>query len=101
MFTSNASIRACLRVTSAATRWRKSIPQELAQIEQGQTERKQDPAALRRRQRIFVPVAAVITVVLLVGLYLFVTYEQTAISTVLRQDIEVFVPQTPEVAPAP
>jgi hypothetical protein len=40
-----------------------------------------------------VPVAAVVTALLLVGLYFFVTYEQTAIATVPR--VEVFLPATP------
>lgn len=68
---------------------------ELEAIEQGRAERGTDAAALRRRQRIFVPVAAAITGLLLVGLYFFVTYEQTAIATVPRQQVEVFVPATP------
>ncbi len=50
---------------------------------------------MRRRRRIFMPIAAVITVVMLTGLYLFVTYEQTAISTVPRTEIEVFATPTP------
>jgi cytochrome b subunit of formate dehydrogenase len=76
-------------------------PEELEQIETGQTGRRQEPEAVRRRRRIFLPVAAIVTVVMLASLYLFITYEQTAISTVPRQEIEVFVPQTPEALPAP
>jgi hypothetical protein len=34
----------------------------------------------------------VISLALLTGLYLFVTYEETAITTIPRQEIEVFVP---------
>jgi hypothetical protein len=34
----------------------------------------------------------VISILLLTGLYLFVTFEQTAITTVLPQETEVFVP---------
>jgi hypothetical protein len=45
--------------------------------------------------RYFAPVAAVVTIVLLVGVYLFVTYEQTAIATVPPTEIEVFVPIKP------
>jgi cytochrome b subunit of formate dehydrogenase len=56
-------------------------PLELAAIEAGETERPVDPVALRRRQRIFYPVAVVISVALLLGLYWFVTFEQTAIVT--------------------
>lgn len=55
-----------------------------------------DPGAMRRRQRVFAPVATVITIVLLIGLYFFVTYEQTAITTVPRQQVDVFTPLTPQ-----
>ncbi len=56
-------------------------PLELAAIEAGVQERPVDPVALRRRQRIFYPVALLISVTLLLGLYWFVTFEQTAITT--------------------
>jgi cytochrome b subunit of formate dehydrogenase len=65
---------------------------ELAEIESGQAPPPTPAVEVRRRQWIFYPVAVVITAVLLVGLYLFVTFEQTAITTVPRQDVEVFVP---------
>lgn len=69
--------------------------QELQEIEQGKTVPVVDSEGLRRRQRVFVPAAVVLAVIMLVGLYFFVTYEQTAITTVPRQEIEVFVPLTP------
>lgn len=68
---------------------------ELEAIEQGERAPAPDPEGVRRRQRMFVPAAAVITILLLLGLYVFVTYEQTAITTVPRQQIDVFVPRTP------
>jgi hypothetical protein len=67
-------------------------PLELEEIEQGRAARKMDPASVRRRKIIFAPVAVVISVVLLTGLYFFVTFEQTAITTVPRQNPEIFVP---------
>jgi formate dehydrogenase gamma subunit len=67
-------------------------PLELEEIEQGIADRPVDPDSVRRRRLIFAPVAVVISVVLLTGLYIFVTFEQTAITTVPRQSIEVFVP---------
>ncbi|HRA66636.1 MAG TPA: hypothetical protein PL187_11490, partial [Caldilinea sp.] len=54
------------------------------------------PESMRRRRRVFIPAAAVITTFLLIGLYFFVTYEQTAITTVPRQNIDIFTPLTPE-----
>lgn len=67
-------------------------PLELEEIQQGIAERPVDPEAVRRRRLIFAPVAVVISAVLLTGLYFFVTFEETAITTVPRQSIEVFVP---------
>jgi hypothetical protein len=43
-----------------------------------------DPAGLLKRRRLFLPVAAALSLALLAGLYLFVTFEQTAIDTVPR-----------------
>lgn len=59
-------------------------PLELAAIEAGTADRAVDPVALRRRRLIFYPVAVVISVTLLLGLYWFVTFEQTAITTLPR-----------------
>jgi cytochrome b subunit of formate dehydrogenase len=69
---------------------------ELAEIEQGRTAPTADPQGVQRRRRVFIPAAAVITTLLLLGLYFFVTYEQTAITTVPRQEIDVFTPLTPD-----
>lgn len=65
---------------------------ELAEIEAGIADRPVDPVSVRRRRLVFLPVAVVISVTLLTGLYFFVTYEQTAITTVPRQPVEIFVP---------
>lgn len=71
-------------------------PLELADLTAGRTEPEPESAVLQRRRRIFMPIAAIITISLLIGLYLFVTFEQTAIDTVPRHEIEVFTPATPE-----
>jgi len=68
---------------------------ELEEIERGQRI-EADAEGVRRRRRLFVPAAAIITTILLIGLYFFVTYEQTAITTVPRQEIDVFTPLTPD-----
>lgn len=72
---------------------------ELAEIEAGITDPPVHPDVLRRRQLIFLPVAALISVTLLTALYFFVTFEDTAITTVPRQEVEVFVPATPTPSP--
>lgn len=72
---------------------------ELAEIEAGITDPPLPEPELRRRRLIFYPVALVISVTLLVGLYFFVTFEETAITTIPRQEIDVFVPATPTPSP--
>jgi cytochrome b subunit of formate dehydrogenase len=55
-------------------------PLELLRIKAGSAPAV-DPAALARRQKVFLPVAGVIAILLLAGIYWFVTFEQTAITT--------------------
>lgn len=76
-------------------------PLELADIKAGVAERPLDEAALRQRQRVYLPIAAVLALFMLLGLYGFVNAEQTALTTVPRQapTVEVFVPWTPTPAP--
>ncbi len=61
---------------------------ELEAIESGAVQPVEDPAAVARRARAFIPLAVVIASVLLFGLYLFVTFEQTAIETVAAAEAE-------------
>ena len=75
-------------------------PRELADIKAGLTERPQDPVQLRRRQQRYVPVAGVLAVGLVFSIYQFVTFEQTAITTVERgEQQEAFLPLTPTPLP--
>ncbi|HMB24396.1 MAG TPA: cytochrome b/b6 domain-containing protein [Anaerolineales bacterium] len=76
-------------------------PLELADIKAGIAEHPVDPVALRKRQRIYLPVAGVLALFMLGGVYGFVNSEQTAITTVERQEptVVVFVPWTPTPAP--
>lgn len=76
-------------------------PLELADIKAGVAERPVDEAALRKRQRVYLPVAGVLALFMLLGVYGFVNAEETALTTIPRQDptAEVFVPWTPTPAP--
>jgi formate dehydrogenase gamma subunit len=76
-------------------------PLELADIKAGIAERPVDPVEVRKRQRIFLPIAAVLALFMLLGVYGFVSTEQTALTTIERQapTVVVFVPQTPTPAP--
>lgn len=69
---------------------------ELEEIEAGRIWSPPPQADVRRRQRVFTPFASVATIVMLVGLYGFVNFEQTAITTIPPTDIEeAFAPLTP------
>jgi formate dehydrogenase gamma subunit len=70
---------------------------ELEAIEAGEVAPQPDPEAVEKRRRIFMPAAVIITVVLLTGLYFFVTFEQTAITTLPADQINLLV--TPTVIP--
>ncbi len=59
-------------------------PAELEKIRAGLPYGEQSAAVLKRRMRVFVPVAALVAVLLLGALYWFVTFEQTAIDTLPR-----------------
>jgi hypothetical protein len=76
-------------------------PLELADIKAGAAERPVDAAELRRRQRVYLPIAAVLALFMLGGVYGFVNAEETAITTTERQvpTVEAFVPFTPTPAP--
>jgi len=63
---------------------RQEHPLELEAIESGQAPAEPEPGVLQRRRRLFLPVAAVLALVLLAGLYWFVTFEETAIPTLPR-----------------
>jgi cytochrome b subunit of formate dehydrogenase len=56
-------------------------PLDLGRIKAGTNDRAVDPRGLARRRRWFLPAAGVVTAALLAGIYWFVTFEQTAITT--------------------
>ncbi len=49
---------------------------------------------IRARRRVYIPVALVIAVIVVGGLYAFLSSEQTAISTVPRRQAVIYAPQT-------
>ncbi len=76
-------------------------PLELADIKAGLANRPVEPAVLRKRQRVYFPIAGVLALFMLGGVYGFVNAETTALTTTERQvpTVVVFVPQTPTPAP--
>jgi cytochrome b subunit of formate dehydrogenase len=76
-------------------------PLELADMKAGLSERPVDAKKLRQRKLVYFPIASVVAVVMLFGVYGFVTGEKTAITTVLpiASPVAVYVPQTPTPMP--
>jgi cytochrome b subunit of formate dehydrogenase len=69
---------------------------ELEEIESGRIPPPPLPEIKLRRERIFVPIASIITAVGLVALYGFVTFEETAITTLPpAETVVAFLPATP------
>ncbi len=75
---------------------------ELADIKAGLAETPVDAKVKVKRERIFWPTYGILAAVMLVGVYLFVNYEETAIATVPpAEEVVVFVPLTPTPLPTP
>ena len=75
-------------------------PVELADIKAGIAKRPVTTEGVTKRRRVYLPVYTVFAAVMLVGVYFFVAYEQTAIATIPPvEEIEVFVPLTPTPLP--
>jgi cytochrome b subunit of formate dehydrogenase len=84
------------------TEMRHEHPAELAQIEAGDSFRRPPIKVLMRRQLIFFPVAAVVSLAFGFGIYKFANFEVTAITTIPQgETAQVFVPVTPTPRPSP
>ena len=70
--------------------------EELEMIERGEGKVILPPGVIAQRKRRFWPYAIVMTIIMMIGMYIFVAYEETSIETVPRQDVIVF---SPEVVP--
>jgi len=77
-------------------------PGELDQIESGEDWQSPPKELVQKRRKVYIPMAAVFSLVFGFGLFKFVTLETTAISTVPKAETaEVFVPLTPTPRPTP
>lgn len=76
-------------------------PLELADLKAG-IKQSDDPAILVRRKRVFFPAFSVAAILMLIGIYAFVTIEDTAITTLPpAEQVQVFAPLTPTPLPTP
>ena len=71
--------------------------EELQRLEQGDMRPAPPPEVIRRRERIFIPFAVIATLVMVGVLFLLVTGETTAITTVppAKNNVPIFSPLTP------
>ena len=77
-------------------------PAELAAIDSGEAERRPTPTQIRRRRRVFLPVAAVTTILYAFGVVAFVSMEDSALPTIPQTEaVQAFVPITPTPRPTP
>ncbi len=77
-------------------------PLELADIKAGIAELPQDPIQVAKRKKVFFPVYSMVAAAMLVGVYFFISVEETAIKTVPpAENLVVFVPYTPTPLPTP
>lgn len=67
---------------------------ELEKIEAGVQPPQLTPEQLRRNLMIYIPLASIVAIALLYGVYTFVTLEQTAVVTRPTEQVVVFAPQT-------
>jgi cytochrome b subunit of formate dehydrogenase len=77
-------------------------PIELADLKAGTAKPPVTEEGVTKRRRVYLPIYTVVAAIMLVGVYFFIAYEETAIATVPpAEEIEVFVPYTPTPLPTP
>jgi cytochrome b subunit of formate dehydrogenase len=75
-------------------------PLELADLKAGTAERVARPETIERRKKVFYPIYGAIGILLLAGIFAFVTFEETAIHTLPpAEQVSVFAPLTPTPLP--
>lgn len=72
-------------------------PLELEEIKSGRSHRRPDAKTLRKRQMIYFPIAAVLAVAMLGGIYGFINAEETSLTTIEPlTETQIYSPQTPQ-----
>lgn len=72
-------------------------PLELADIKAGIADKRPDAATIRKRQKIYYPIATILTIAMLAGIYGFVNSEETALKTIppISESVQSTQTQTP------
>jgi cytochrome b subunit of formate dehydrogenase/mono/diheme cytochrome c family protein len=76
-------------------------PAELALIESGKYHKPIPAEVIKKRQRVYTPIAAAILIFFGFGFYYFVGYETTAVLPVVSETVPVFLRQTATPTPTP
>lgn len=72
-------------------------PLELADMKAGLADKRPDAATLRKRKMIYYPVAAIVTLGMLAGIFGFINGEKTALTTITPlTETQIYSPQTPK-----
>lgn len=75
-------------------------PAEIARIRAGHIDKAPAPKLVAKRRRVYLPIFAVLAALMLVGVWFFVGYETTAVTTLPpAEDVTVFVHLTPTPLP--
>ncbi len=76
---------------------------ELARIESGKADWKPKPEQIARWRRRFIPIAAVLGMVMLGGVFVFLLVETTAVTTVPKPSakVQIYAPRTPTLTRTP
>jgi hypothetical protein len=76
---------------------------ELARLEQAKIDPRPAADVIKKRERVFIPVATIGSVIMLLALFFLISYENTAPLTTLprrAQQVQIFVPITPTPLPS-
>ncbi len=72
-------------------------PLELADIKAGIADQRPDAATLRKRKMFYYPIAAIVTLGMLAGIFGFINAEETALTTITPlTETQIYSPQTPQ-----
>ena len=88
---------AMIRGTMTRHQMEEEHGEELEEIETGKMEVEVDDKSFKKRMGIYMPISMILSVVLVAAVIYFITFEESAITTInpVYADVEVYVPQTP------
>jgi len=88
---------AMIRGTMTRHQMEEEHAEELEQIEAGKSEVEVDDKSFKKRMGIYMPISMILSIALVAAVIYFITFEESAITTInpVYADVEVYVPQTP------